>query len=212
VLIFSAILLYFLLYSLTGTVPFYTVVILPFIALFSSYGFCRFSDKIRYVAWRRLLLVVLGMFGTIHFVRQFTYGQMSSLYSRYVSPDEVLEAILQDNGSVEQFTVLSSFETALPISMELAREGSHKNIYVRPLYKYQQEKIADFVKGGGYRLKSRLLGENYYPEVKYLFAMNLDEYKFWFSLLGEEKSQFFLYKVLPGSGAPAYLFKRKSSI
>ncbi|MDD5431432.1 MAG: hypothetical protein PHO70_00370 [Candidatus Omnitrophica bacterium] len=207
-LLMLSIFLYFLLYSILGTVPFYPMTVLPLIAILCAYGLFRFVDRF---IWQKLKLTVLFFaisLGILQCFWLFTFGQFGSLYSRYASPGKVMDAIVKDNNSEEKFTVLSSFETALPLSLELVKNGKFNNIYIRPLYKHQRNQVVDFVRKGGYGVESKFMGKVFYPEAKYFFVMNLDEFDFWLPDSEEQNKIFALSKTIPAERSEAYLFKR----
>jgi hypothetical protein len=200
---------YFVLLSMTGTIPDFSLPMIPFVAICSAASLVYIFQLLPRIIHNTAVLFISMVLAvhTAHASNSILFGQKID-----ACPSRVLGYLLRDSGGKTPFTVLLDSYVE-PIYSLAAAELDHDGvIYLKAaaMDGIDSTSLAGWLKRGGFSRMTNLLGKAEYPEVKYILAIMPEEMRHYSSLAKEDVLQFRLKRIISekDGSASEYIYKR----
>ncbi|MDD5423195.1 MAG: hypothetical protein PHT32_07250 [Candidatus Omnitrophica bacterium] len=204
---------YFAALSVTGTIPDFSLPIVPAAMILSSLGLFEVARGME-KSLRPVLF--FGILCAVAVSSIFALQNILPHQKMYVDSRMVIKDVLSDNAGSGQFTMLVDSYVAPEYSLRAVQADKEGELYLLPVSAYMltRDNLAGFLKKGGYERRSGFLGMIHCPEVRYVAAYSDKQIDYYSSILYQAKMPFSAETIISDRKActKTYIYARNGQV
>ncbi|MDD5421817.1 MAG: hypothetical protein PHT32_00130 [Candidatus Omnitrophica bacterium] len=207
-ILFSA-LLYFAALSLTGTIPDFSLPMIPAVMIFCTLGIFEVAGNLNKYLKAALFC---GLFFIITISGLYALQNIQLHQRMHVRSSLVISDILKDNSGGAPFTLMVDSYVAPEYGLRAVQMDKAGVMYLLPVsaFTLKKDRLADCMKRKGLNRRSGFLGDISCPGIEYIAAFSEKQYDYYNSIISPAKMPFNIDMVIsePSAATKTYIYKR----